>query len=199
MGLSTTQSRWEVKNIRGTLSVGAAFRQSCSSLPTVHRPMSARRSPAHAPSLPREGPQGATGTRAPHGQPGGRLTSGPGRLREASLRAAAPLPGTLRGPLGRLAAPALAAISVPVRSSASRPAPAKAGVWRCHTAIWQPTVSRHRWRFPVSGLPGPPGSRASVQALPSRRRPPAREKDGCIHVPSQQAAPSLSHAPGGAG
>jgi len=65
--------------------------------------------------------EGATGTRAPHGQPGGRLSSGPGRLREASLRTPLQgLPGTLRGPLDRLAAPALAAISVPVRSSACR-------------------------------------------------------------------------------
>ena len=67
---------------------------------------------AHAPSVPRpaggRSAKGATGTRAPHGRPGGRLTSGPSRPGRACSGAPCESPlGPLRGPLGCLAAPAL--------------------------------------------------------------------------------------------
>ncbi len=105
--------------------------------------------------------KGATGTRAPSGRPGGRLSSGPSRPGRACSRA------PCESPLGPWGSPGLpcgtrvTAISVLVRSSACRSTP-----WLTLRAVaMQPLggrrFRRHCWRFLVSGFPRPPGARSS--------------------------------------
>ena len=135
---------------------------------TRHSPFAIRHSPFAHPGTRRFSPaargraRGATGTRAPRGDPGAGFPPAPadpvGPAREPVWGSLGPGEGSPGLPCGTR----VAAISVPVRSSACRSAPLLE-LRGCHLASWRPTISRHCWRFLVSGFPGPPGSRPSAR------------------------------------
>ena len=124
------------------------------------------------PAPPGGGARGATGTRAPLGDPGAGFLR-PQQTRPGLLEGSPRSPlGPLRGPLGRLAAPALRRFCGPLQAAAGWLARSERPAG--HVPLGGRRTPRHCWRFDGNGR-----SRASWISSPPTRGPLLPGADRC--------------------